>query len=40
MSQGLTAWQALEELGVEEGSRLLIAGGAGGVGSTAVQPDS
>lgn len=37
---GLTAWQALEELGVEEGSRLLIAGGAGGVGSTAVQPDS
>ena len=28
---------ALKELGVEEGSRLLIAGGAGGVGSTAVQ---
>ena len=34
---GLTAWQALKELGVEEGSRLLIAGGAGGVGSTAVR---
>ncbi|WP_147680946.1 NADP-dependent oxidoreductase [Actinomyces ruminicola] len=33
----VTAWQALEELKVREGSRLLVAGGAGGVGSTAVQ---
>jgi NADPH:quinone reductase-like Zn-dependent oxidoreductase len=34
---GLTAWQAMEELKVEAGSRLLIVGGAGGVGSVAVQ---
>ena len=34
---GITAWQALEKLGVGSGSRLLIVGGAGGVGSVAVQ---
>ncbi|MDO5092432.1 MAG: NADP-dependent oxidoreductase [Propionibacteriaceae bacterium] len=34
---GVTSWQALEELGVVAGSRLLIVGGAGGVGSTAIQ---
>ena len=33
----VTAWQALEELRVSEGSRLLVVGGAGGVGSTEVQ---
>lgn len=33
----VTAWQAFEELRVGEGSRLLIVGGAGGVGSTAIQ---
>ncbi|MDO4718397.1 MAG: NADP-dependent oxidoreductase [Propionibacteriaceae bacterium] len=34
---GVTAWQAMEELGVGPDSRLLIVGGAGGVGSVAVQ---
>ncbi|WP_448760043.1 NADP-dependent oxidoreductase [Actinomyces oricola] len=34
---GVTAWQALEEFNLEAGSRLLIVGGAGGVGSTAIQ---
>ncbi|MDO4899288.1 NADP-dependent oxidoreductase [Actinomyces sp.] len=33
----VTAWQTLEELQVKEGSRLLVVGGAGGVGSTTVQ---
>lgn len=33
----VTAWQALEELRVSEGSRLLVVGGAGGVGSATVQ---
>ena len=33
----VTAWQALEELRVKKGSRLLIAGGAGGVGSATIQ---
>ena len=35
---GLTAWQALvETAGVAEGSRVLVLGGAGGVGHLAVQ---
>lgn len=34
---GVTAWQAMEGLGVGPDSRLLIVGGAGGVGSVAVQ---
>jgi NADPH:quinone reductase-like Zn-dependent oxidoreductase len=33
----LTAWQALEAAGVREGQRVLVLGGAGGVGHLAVQ---
>jgi NADPH:quinone reductase-like Zn-dependent oxidoreductase len=34
---GLTAWQALARLRVERGDRVMVVGGAGGVGSVAVQ---
>ena len=34
---GLTALQCLRNAGVTEGSRVLITGGAGGVGSLAIQ---
>ncbi|MGN8025030.1 NADP-dependent oxidoreductase [Microbacterium sp. 22242] len=33
----LTAWQALDAAGVEEGQRVLVLGGAGGVGHFAIQ---
>lgn len=34
---GITAWQALEKLGIGSDSRLLIVGGTGGAGSMTVQ---
>lgn len=34
---GLTAWQALHELGIRRGERLFISAGAGGVGTLAIQ---
>jgi len=34
---GVTAWQLVDAAGLQEGQRVLIHGGAGGVGSIAVQ---
>ncbi len=34
---GITAYQALKRLEVKEGTKLLIVGGAGGVGTFAIQ---